>query len=91
MAGTKVIVGTWILGNSGRHETQGFSWRPLQKKVNHSAGSSKLTGTLDNSQLPGAIEFKDGKIEGDKNFLWLCAPDEWPGYENIVDGNAIWG
>jgi hypothetical protein len=27
---------------------------------------SKLTGTLENSQMPGAIEFKDGKIEGDK-------------------------
>ena len=25
-----------------------------------------MTGTLDNSQMPGAIEFKDGKIEGDK-------------------------
>ena len=27
---------------------------------------SKLTGTLENSQMPGAIEFRDGKIEGDQ-------------------------
>jgi spore coat protein H len=26
----------------------------------------KLTGTIDHSQLPGTIEIKDGKIEGDK-------------------------
>jgi hypothetical protein len=26
---------------------------------------SKLTGTLVNPQMPGTIEFKDGKIEGD--------------------------
>jgi hypothetical protein len=25
-----------------------------------------LTGTLENSQMSGAMEFKDGKIEGDK-------------------------
>jgi hypothetical protein len=27
---------------------------------------SKLTGTLVNPQMPGAIEIKDGKIEGNK-------------------------
>jgi enterochelin esterase-like enzyme len=30
------------------------------------ADGSKLTGTLVNPQMPGAIEIKDGKIEGDK-------------------------
>jgi enterochelin esterase-like enzyme len=35
-------------------------------KLEFKVEGSKLTGTLDNSQMPGAIEFKDGKIEGDK-------------------------
>jgi enterochelin esterase-like enzyme len=34
-------------------------------KLEFKIEGSKLTGTLDNSQMPGAIEFKDSKIEGD--------------------------
>jgi hypothetical protein len=30
------------------------------------ASGSKLTGTFENTQMPGAIEIKDGKIEGNK-------------------------
>jgi hypothetical protein len=34
--------------------------------------SSKFTGTLENSQMPGAMEFKDGKIEGNNiSFSYL--------------------
>jgi predicted esterase len=35
-------------------------------KLELKAEGSKFTGTLDNSQFPGAVELKDGKIEGDK-------------------------
>ena len=35
-------------------------------KLELKAEDSKLTGTIDNTQMPGAIEFKEGKIEGDK-------------------------
>ena len=35
-------------------------------KLELKVDGSKLTGTLNNPQMPGAIEFKDGKIEGDK-------------------------
>jgi poly(3-hydroxybutyrate) depolymerase len=35
-------------------------------KLEIKAEGSKFTGTIDNSQVPGAVELKDGKIEGDK-------------------------
>jgi|WetSurMetagenome_2_1015567.scaffolds.fasta_scaffold14929_5 hypothetical protein len=35
-------------------------------KLEFKVEGSKLTGTIDNPQMPGSIEFKDGKIEGDK-------------------------
>jgi len=35
-------------------------------KLEFKAEGSTFTGTLENSQMPGAVEFKDGKIEGDK-------------------------
>jgi enterochelin esterase-like enzyme len=35
-------------------------------KLDLKVEGSKLTGTLVNSQMPGAIEIKEGKIEGDK-------------------------
>ncbi len=35
-------------------------------KLELKAEGSKLTGTIENTQMPGAIEFKEGKIEGDK-------------------------
>jgi enterochelin esterase-like enzyme len=49
------IAGKWII-KDGDNEMK------LELKVD----GSKLTGTLANPQMPGAIEFKDGKIEGDK-------------------------
>jgi hypothetical protein len=36
-----------------------------EMKLELKAEGSKLTGMLENPQMPGAIEFKDGKIEGD--------------------------
>jgi enterochelin esterase-like enzyme len=47
--------GKWII-KDGENEIK------LDLKVD----GSKLTGTLVNPQMPGAIEIKDGKIEGDK-------------------------
>ena len=47
--------GKWLI-KDGENEIK------LELKVN----GSKLTGTIDNPQMPGAIEFKDGKVEGDK-------------------------
>jgi enterochelin esterase-like enzyme len=47
--------GKWIF-KDGENEIK------LELKVD----GSKLTGTLVNPQMPGAIEIKDGKIEGDK-------------------------
>jgi len=35
-------------------------------KLELKAEGSNLAGTIENPQMPGAIEFKDGKIEGDK-------------------------
>jgi hypothetical protein len=37
-----------------------------EMKLELKVDGSKLTGTLVNPQMPGAIEIKDGKIEGDK-------------------------
>jgi len=42
-------------------------------KVEFRVEGSKFTGTLENSQMPGAMEFKDGKIEGDKSPLAIRA------------------
>jgi hypothetical protein len=35
-------------------------------KLDLKVADGKLTGTLDNSQVPGAIEVKEGKVSGDK-------------------------
>jgi len=35
-------------------------------KIEMKVEGSKITGTLDNTQMPGAIELKDGKIDGNK-------------------------
>ena len=52
------VAGKWIAeAPSG----QGTSEITLIFKVDGNA----LTGTLDNSVMPGAIEIKDGKVEGD--------------------------
>jgi hypothetical protein len=53
------VAGKWIAeAPSGQ---QGTSEITLVFKVDGTA----LTGTLDNSAMPGAIEIKDGKVEGD--------------------------
>jgi enterochelin esterase-like enzyme len=49
------VAGKW-LAKEGDNEIK------LELKVE----GSKFTGTIDNSQFPGAVEFKDGKIEGNK-------------------------
>jgi hypothetical protein len=46
----------------GSLSTDGENEIKLDLKVD----GSKLTGMLVNPQMPGAIEIKDGKIEGDK-------------------------
>jgi hypothetical protein len=35
-------------------------------RLEFKTAGSQLTGTLNNPQMGGAVEFKDGKIEGDK-------------------------
>ncbi|MEJ2110709.1 MAG: hypothetical protein P8Z37_12530 [Acidobacteriota bacterium] len=53
------VAGKWIAEAPGQ---QGTSVITLVFKVD----GTKLTGTLDNSQMPGEIELKDGKVEGDE-------------------------
>ena len=53
------VAGKWIAQASGGQG--GTSEITLIFKVD----GTTLTGTLDNSLMPGAIEIKDGKIEGD--------------------------
>jgi hypothetical protein len=56
-AGAADVAGKWIAqAPSG----QGTSEITLIFKVN----GASLTGTLDNSMMPGAIEIKDGKVQG---------------------------
>ncbi len=52
---SKGVAGKWI-AKDGDNEIK------LEFKVD----GSKFTGTIENTQMPGAIEVKDGKIEGDK-------------------------
>ena len=47
------VAGKW-LAKEGNNDVK------LEIKVE----GSKLSGTIENSQFPGAIEFKDGKLEG---------------------------
>ena len=52
---SKGIVGKWLVkDNNG------------DIKLDFKVDGSKLTGTIENTRMPGAIEFKDGKIEGDE-------------------------
>ncbi len=51
---SKGVAGTW-LAKDGDNEM----------KFVFKVEGSKLTGTIENTQMPGAIEFKDGKVEGD--------------------------
>jgi enterochelin esterase-like enzyme len=52
---SKGIAGKWLVkdGNS-------------EIKLEFKVEGSKLTGTIENTRMPGAIEFNNGKIEGDK-------------------------
>ncbi len=52
---SKGIAGKW-LAKDGDSEI----------KLEFMAEGSRLTGTIENTRMPGAIEFKEGKIEGDK-------------------------
>ncbi len=54
-ASSKGVAGKWVAKN-GDNELK------LYLKVE----GSKLSGTFENTQMPGVIEFKDGKIEGDQ-------------------------
>jgi enterochelin esterase-like enzyme len=49
------VAGKWI-AKDGENEI----------KIEFKVDGAKLSGTLENSQMPGAVEFKEGKIEGDK-------------------------
>jgi enterochelin esterase-like enzyme len=50
---SKGLAGKWIM-KDGENDIK------LDLKVD----GSKLSGTIENTQMPGAIEFKDGKVEG---------------------------
>ena len=52
---SKSVAGKWLI-KDGDNEIK------LEFKVE----GSKLSGTIENTQMPGVVEFKDGKIEGDK-------------------------
>jgi len=47
--------GKWLVKDNGN-----------EMKLDLKAEGSRITGTFENSQTPGAVELKDGKIEGDK-------------------------
>ncbi len=51
----KGIEGKWI-AKDGNNEI----------KLDFKVDGSKLTGTIENTQMPGAIEFKEGKIKGNE-------------------------
>ena len=62
-----LIASAWAADISGKWTTQapgqeGNADITLVFKVD----GTKLTGTLDNSQMPGAIELKDGTVKGDE-------------------------
>jgi predicted esterase len=52
---SKGVAGKWLVKDASNDIK-------LEIKVD----GSKFSGTIENSQMPGAIELKDGKIEGDK-------------------------
>jgi hypothetical protein len=49
-------------------------------KLDFKVADGKLTGTLYNSQAPGAIEVKKGKVEGDKVSFYI---------ERETNGNTV--
>jgi enterochelin esterase-like enzyme len=52
---SKGIAGRWLIKDDNN-----------EIKLEFKVEGSKLTGTLENTQMPGAIELENGKIEGDK-------------------------
>ncbi len=52
---SKGIAGKWLVKDANN-----------EIKLVFKVEGSRLTGTLENTQMPGAIEFTDGKIEGDR-------------------------
>ncbi len=50
---SKGISGKWLIKDGGN-----------EIKLNFEVEGSKLTGTIENTQMPGAIEFKEGMIDG---------------------------
>jgi enterochelin esterase-like enzyme len=53
-------------------------------KLDLKVDGAKLSGTFENTQMPGVIEFKDGKIEGDKISFSYVRP------MNGQDFNVSW-
>jgi hypothetical protein len=52
---TTGVAGKWLIKDND-----------TEIKIELKVEGAKVTGTLDNSQMPGAVEIKDGKIEGNK-------------------------
>lgn len=50
---SKGIVGKWLIKDAGN-----------EIKLHFKVDGPKLTGTIENTQMPGAIEFKEGTIDG---------------------------
>ena len=58
-------------------------------KLDLKAEGSKFTGTFENSQMPGAVELKDGKIEGDKISFNYVRQMNGQDTKDIMDRNAV--
>jgi hypothetical protein len=52
----------WAVDISGKWTMQA---QGADITLNLKADGAKVTGTLENSQMPGAVDIKEGKIEGD--------------------------
>lgn len=60
-----LIVSAWAADIAGKWIAQAPSGQGTSEiTLIFKADGATLTGTLDNSQMPGAIEIKDGKIQG---------------------------
>lgn len=55
------LTGKWIAQVSG-----GEGQEDSEITLNFKADGAKFTGTLNNTQMPGDIDIKEGKIDGDK-------------------------
>ncbi len=60
------IVSAWAAGVAGKWIAEAPSGQQTSEiTLVFKVDGTALTGTLDNSAMPGAIEIKDGKVEGD--------------------------